>query len=169
MLVEFQQALADLTADPALCLAVRHDAGLLQAHYALSPRETARLLAIVNHPGMSAACTVYRMNRLSPLAMNLRDTLHALGPQLGPTLSAYWRAHPRGHPHFQLESERFCQFLLLRIAAGLPVSDELCQALAQEGTALVQALQAAAADDGAAAVNPPPRPHAAGIWPARPG
>ena len=146
MLVELQQALADLTADPDLCRALRRDAAALQGRYALSARETARLLAIVNHPGMAAACTVYRMNRLSPLAMNLRDTLHALGPQLGPTLDAYWRAHPRGHPHFQLESERFCQFLLQRIAEGLPLSDGLCQALARDGTVLVQALQSAAAD-----------------------
>lgn len=154
MLVEFQQALADLTADPELCRAVRRDADTLQARYALSARETARLLAIVNHPGMSAACTVYRMNRLSPLAMNLRDTLHALGPQLGPTLSAYWQAHPRGHPHFQLESERFCQFLLQRVADGLPVSDDLCQALAQDGTLLVQALQSAATDAAGGGTRP---------------
>jgi hypothetical protein len=154
MLVEFQQALADLTADPDLCLAVRRDPGVLQVRYALSARETARLLAIVHHTGMSAACTVYRMNRLAPLAMNLRDTLHALGTQLGPTLTAYWRAHPRGHPHFQLESERFCQFLLQRIAAGLPVTDDLRQALAQDGTTLVQALQSAADDDAGARKHP---------------
>lgn len=142
MLVEFQQALADVTADPGLCRAVRHDAALLDQRYALNPRERERLLGIVRHEGMAAACSVYRMNRLSPLAMNLRQTLHALGPQLAPTLDDYWRSHPRGHPHFHLESERFCRFLVRRIAEGLPVSAAFCSAFADDTARLVEALHA---------------------------
>lgn len=142
MLLEFQQALADLTADPALCRAVRQDDAALDGRYELTAAERQRLLGIVRHEGMAAACSVYRMNRLSPLAMNLRQSLHALGPMLAPTLDAYWRAHPRGHPHFHLESERFCRFLVQRIAEGLPVSATFCSAFADDTARLVDALHA---------------------------
>ena len=56
MLVDFQQALADLTASPDLCNAVRDDALVVKGRYQLSERETRRLLAIVHHPGMACAC-----------------------------------------------------------------------------------------------------------------
>lgn len=142
MLAEFQQALADVVADPALCLHLRRDPQALRGRYDLSDREWARLLAMARHDGMSAACTVYRMNRLSPLAMNLRDTLHALGPALGGVLVDYWREHPRGIPHFQLESQRFCAFLRQRVAAGGPVPDGWAAALARESATVEAALQA---------------------------
>ncbi len=109
MLADFQQALADITARPGLCREVRDDPGRLSA-YDLTDRERARLLAIANHSGMAAACTVYRMNRLAPLAMNLPATLRALGPRCRDWVEDYWQAHPRGHAHFFVESERFCRW-----------------------------------------------------------
>lgn len=141
MLAEFQQALADVVADPMLCLELRRDPNALRGRYVLSDREWSRLIGIAGHDGMSAACTVYRMNRLSPLAMNLRDTLHALGPRLSDTLADYWREHPRGIAHFQLESQRFCHFLRLRIAGGAPTS-ALSAALAHDSAAVDAALEA---------------------------
>ena len=137
MLADFQQALADITASPALCRALRSDAAALHDRYALTDREAARLLAIARHPGMTAACTVYRMNRLAPLAMNLRGTLRALGPALRRTIDAYWAAHPRGHAHFYVESCRFADWLAQGIAAGLVVPDAVPGELARE-TALVR-------------------------------
>jgi hypothetical protein len=52
VLIDFQQALADLTASPELCNAARADATVLQARYVLTERELRRLLSIVRHPGM---------------------------------------------------------------------------------------------------------------------
>jgi len=65
MLVEFQQALADLTASPELCVRVRRDPSILHRNYELTEREWRRLVGIVRHPGMACACMVYRANRLA--------------------------------------------------------------------------------------------------------
>ena len=147
MLVDFQQALADLTASPDLCNAVRDDALVLQGHYQLSERETRRLLAIVHHPGMACACTLYRVNRLAPLAMNLRATLQAIGPELRRLVSDYWAEHPQGHAHFFIETERFCSWLHERIGAGEDLPSEVAQALAIEAAAVRMALAESRTED----------------------
>jgi hypothetical protein len=146
MLADFQQALADLTASPELCNAVRADANVLPMHYALTERELRRLLGIVRHPGMAAACTVYRINRLAPLAMSVLATMHALGPGLRPLLSDYWRDYPRGHAHFLLEANRFCRWLRLRIEAGESVPPEVLPLLERQGAAVRAAIEASCAD-----------------------
>ena len=148
MLADFQQALSDLTASPAFCVALRADPALLGERYALTEREAERLLGIARHPGMTAACTVYRMNRLAPLAMNLRGTLRALGPALRGVIDAYWADHPRGHAHFYIESERFAEWLVRRIDAGLAVPPSVPVKLAEE-TALVRAALQASCTEAA--------------------
>jgi hypothetical protein len=147
MLADFQQALSDITASPALCRALRADSELLGKRYRLTERETARLRAIAGHPGMTAACTVYRMNRLAPLAMNLRGTLRALGPALRRTIDAYWVDHPRGHAHFYIESCRFADWLAQAIAAGLSVPATVAGELARE-TAFVRGALVASRTEG---------------------
>jgi hypothetical protein len=153
MLADFQQALADLTADPAWCRAVRQRPALLEGRYTLTPPEAARLEGIVRHPGMVAACRVYRMNRVAPLAVNLRETCRALGPALTAVIEAYWRAHPHGIAHFQREAMRFADFVAawLRepaaggVAAGPPVGEaaaRLHRLLAEERAAAAAAFAA---------------------------
>ena len=44
MLVEFQQALADLTASPELCTHIRRDPSILEQRYELTDRERRRLI-----------------------------------------------------------------------------------------------------------------------------
>lgn len=146
MLVELQQALVDLTSSPELVDEVRADPAILRARYQLTDREATRLLAIARHRGMAAACTVYRMNRLSPLAMNLRETLRAIGPGLRDLMSTYWRDHPRGHAHFFLESARFAGWLRDQIAAGQAPTAALVP-LDREAAAIAAAV---AASEGAA-------------------
>jgi hypothetical protein len=153
VLADFQQALADLTASPELCNAVRADPGVLPSRYALTARELGRLVGIAGHAGMASACIVYRMNRLAPLAMNVRSTMRALGPPLRALVSDYWRDHPRGHAHFLIESDRFCRWLEHRIAAGEPVSPEVGPLLAEEGAAVRAALAASLAE--APVLQPP--------------
>jgi hypothetical protein len=148
MLADFQQALADLTALPEWCLAVRADASVLHSRYTLTEREARRLHTIARDAGMSGACTVYRMNRLAPLAMNVRLTLRALGPEARNVLSAYWRDHPRGHAHFFLESDRFCAWLRERLESGEPASSEVRSLLDREGDAVRAAIRASCTESG---------------------
>jgi len=136
MLIDFQQALADLTASPDLCLQVRRDAAALHGRYRLNERETRRLLAIVNHPGMECACIVYRANRLAPLALNLAETCRVLGAGLRDLVSDYWARHPEGNVHFFVETERFCRYLEGRLEAGATLPAALPAVLAREAAAV---------------------------------
>jgi hypothetical protein len=140
MLAEFQQALADLTASPELCVHVRKDPSLLRLRYNLTERESNRLLGIVRHSGMECACTVYRANRLAPLALNLPRTCRALGADLRSVVSDYWAASTETNVHFYIEAWRFCRFLADEIAKGRIVSPEVDSALVEESALIAQAL-----------------------------
>jgi hypothetical protein len=82
------------------------------------------------------------MNRLAPLAMNVRLTLRALGPTAKHVLSDYWRDHPRGHAHFFLESDRFCKWLRERLDVGEQMSSEVRSLLDRESSAIRAAVRA---------------------------
>jgi len=118
MLVEFQQALADLVAAPDLCRQVRADPSELRQRYDLSEREYERLVKMVNHGAMDCNCMLYRANRLAPLAMNLHEFCTALGPRLGPLLSEYSIRYPNTNVHFYAECDRFCQFIIAKTMEG---------------------------------------------------
>jgi hypothetical protein len=110
-LAQFQRALTDLTASPALCRAVRRDVTLLEQLYVLSPLEQDRLADIAASNGMEANCMIYRANRLAPVALNCPELCAALGDDLNRLISAYWYAEPTTNVHFLVETERFCCFL----------------------------------------------------------
>lgn len=111
MLRDFQQALADLTASPALCTELRAGTLDLAVRYELTERERRRLVAMVGHAGMACACMLYRANRLAPLALNVPALCSALGAGLRDAVSAYWAAYPHADGHFYAETERFCRYL----------------------------------------------------------
>ena len=111
MLIDFQQALAEITASPALCLAVRRDPAVLDQRYRLNGRERSQVIGVANHPSMECTCSLYRANRLAPLARNLPTTLAALAGNLTPLLTHYWEAQPWPLRYGALESERFCRWL----------------------------------------------------------
>ena len=108
MLVEFQQALADMVASPEFCRQIRGTPPLLRERYALSEREYERLIKMVNHNAMALNCMLYRANRLAPLAMNLHEFCTLLGPRLGPLLSEYAILYPNTNVHFYLECDWTC-------------------------------------------------------------
>jgi hypothetical protein len=112
MLIEFQRALADLTASPSLCRQVRAEPQRLRERYDLTDREWRRLVAIVASKGMEANCILYRANRLAPVALNLPETCAALGDDLNRLISAYWETEAITDVHFLVEADRFCRFLL---------------------------------------------------------
>jgi hypothetical protein len=111
MLVEFQKALADLTASPSLCRAMRRDPERLRDRYRLSDREWRQLAGVLASRGMEANCMLYRANRLAPVALNLPETCDAIRDELDGLLSAYWDSEPTTDVHFLVEADRFCRFL----------------------------------------------------------
>jgi len=132
MLAEFQQALADLVASPALCRQVRADADQLRQRYDLSQREYERLVKMVNHRAMACNCMLYRANRLAPIALNLHEFCTLLGSRLGPLLSEYSVLYPNTNVHFYLECDRFCQFILNKIGDGYDLEPRARAALVEE-------------------------------------
>lgn len=111
MLVDFQKALADLTASPALCSEVRRTPDVLRERYQLTDKEWRRLSGIAASKGMEANCMLYRANRLAPVALNMPETCKALGDDLNRLISAYWESEPTTDVHFLFETDRFCRFL----------------------------------------------------------
>jgi hypothetical protein len=141
MLVEFQQALADLTASPELCVRVRREPSVLKERYELTDREWRRLAGIVEHPGMACACMVYRANRLAPLALNIPATCRALGKHLRAVVSEYWRLYPEGNVHFFVEADRFCRFLKAKLEWDQSIAAEVGPALDRDAAMIAIALR----------------------------
>lgn len=147
MLVEFQQALADLTASPEFCIEVRRAPEILKSRYELSEREWNRLVGIVRHPGMACVCMLYRANRLAPLATHLPRLCRALGKDLRPIASQYWAAFPETNVHAFIESDRFARYLKAQIADGRTFGPEVAAVLAEEGAFLAAALRGSHTED----------------------
>jgi hypothetical protein len=114
----FQRALSDLVASPRLCLLVRSEPARHLSRYQLSPRERRRLEAIVWQRGMSTNCTLYRINRITPLYTLLPLSCHLLADRLVGLAERFWDECGYAHPEFSPEIERFAQFLLERLSAG---------------------------------------------------
>jgi len=142
LLVEFQQALADLVSAPQLCREVRAEPSRLRGRYDLSDKEFERLIAMVNHPGMQCNCMLYRANRLAPLALNLPRSCRLLGSNLGALLSEYSTRYPNTNVHFYRECHRFCSFVEEKLEQGLELRPEVREALEQEFSAVKLALSA---------------------------
>jgi hypothetical protein len=132
VLLEFQQALADLVSSPGFCRQVRGDPEELHRRYDLSQREHRRLVDMINQSGMALNCMLYRSNRLAPLAQNLYGLCHALGQRLGPLLTEYTALHPNTTVHFYLECDRFCTFIEKKLAEGLELDADAQSVFAEE-------------------------------------
>ncbi len=132
--------MCDLIASPQLCRAVRRDPSVLGSAYELTEREAGRLAALARDDGMTAACSLYRANRLAPLAMNVPRTCRALGELLRALVDEFWTLHTETNVHFFIESERFCAFLEARISCGFTVPDAARAALSEEADAVRRAL-----------------------------
>ena len=140
MLSDFQQALAEITALPERCLALRDDPSQLARHYTLSERERRQLLAVLHHPAMECACSLYRADRLAPLLRNLPRCLQALGEGLEGEVTTYWCAHPWPYRYSFLESERFLGWLQRHARSG-SLTPALADAMREEGQALQERLE----------------------------
>jgi hypothetical protein len=141
MLVDFQQALADLVSSPALCTRARRDPSILGSRYQLSDRESRRLEQIINHPGMACNCMLYRANRLAPLALNLPDLVKSLGSDLRGLLDAFWAENANTDVHFYVESYRFCEFIQRELDRGRTLGADVVPALEREMSVLAERLE----------------------------
>ena len=134
MLADFQSALADLVASPALTLAVRDDPGLLHRRYLLSDQEALQLESVARSRGMSANCIIYRANRLAPLAIEAPLTCAALGEDLHEALCAFWQATPDAQAQFLPEAARFLSFIEQWVAARAPEHPARATAVAERAS-----------------------------------
>ena len=117
-LASFQRALCDLIASPDLCVRLTHAPEEVLPNYDLSPRERRRLVGVVRQPGMSTTCTLYRVNRITPLYTLMPLTSFLLGDRLIAEAEAYWAEFPGSDLQFRLEVERFAGFLQGRLRTG---------------------------------------------------
>jgi hypothetical protein len=154
MLVEFQQALADLVASPEACRQARANPAQLRLRYDLSQREFDRLVAMVNHRGMACNCMLYRANRLSPFALNLPGLCRALGPRLGSLLTEYSALYPNTNVHFYLECHRFCDFIEAKLNDG-ELEPRVTAILNEEHSKIKLHLAATYIQSGSSDTNPP--------------
>ncbi len=141
MLVDFQQALADLVASPNLCIEVRRNPSVLRERYRLTDREARRLAGVVNHPSMECNCMLYRANRLAPLAMNLPGLVKALGADLRGVLDGFWKRYSNTDVHFYIESYRFCEFIQEELARGRLFNEDVAPAMHREMAVLAEQLE----------------------------
>ena len=115
---EFQRAFADLAASPEQCLAARRDLVGWSTTYDLTERERRRLAAMVHDESMSVNCTLYRVNRLTPIYSVLPLTCSFLGDRLLPELLSFWDSITDATLQYRREAWRLAHWLLDRIAAG---------------------------------------------------
>ena len=142
MLVEFQQALADLVASPGLCRAVATAPDVLRERYTLTDLEYRRLVTMVTHPGMTSNCVLYRANRLAPLVLNLPDLCRALRSDLKQLLTEFWESSANASGNFLMECDNFCRFLEQKEIEGYELPEAARRAFEREAGALSARLEA---------------------------
>jgi hypothetical protein len=117
-LQDFQRATAEFIASPERCLRAIADFEGEIAAFTLTDRERRRLWAMLNDPGMSANCMLYRVNRMVPILEVLPRTWRLLGSAAKPELHAFWRSFPEAMPQYADEARRFGVWLEGRIGSG---------------------------------------------------
>lgn len=117
-LLSFQQALAALIASPELCVEARQQPDAAFAPYDLTDRERMRLATVVFQRGMSVNCTLYRVNRITPIYTLLPYTCLLLGDRLMPLATAFWEACRQSDLQFRREIEGFTDYLEKQITTG---------------------------------------------------
>jgi len=87
--------------------------------YELTDREQRRLIRVVWQRGMSVSCTLYRINRMTPLYTLLPLTCNLLGEELVPLGELFWVTFRDSDLQFKPEIDRFARFLRDRMDSGL--------------------------------------------------
>jgi hypothetical protein len=128
-LEEFQCVFADLISSPERSLAARSNPDTVLTGFDLTQRERRRLTRMVCDPGMSINCTLFRVNRLTPVYSVLPLTCAILGHRLLPELEAFWDSCEEATLQYRREAWRFGRWLQERITSGIlqggPIEDAI--------------------------------------------
>ncbi len=117
---DFQIAMARLIASPQLCEQVLLDEDSFFSKYVLSAKERKRLHAVLRQKGISACCSLYRMNRVTPVYTQLTNTCTILGDRLlVKLLEEFWLIQAETTLQFRDEVLEFGRFVRQKIQTGV--------------------------------------------------
>ncbi|MEO6932222.1 MAG: hypothetical protein ABI151_11375 [Chitinophagaceae bacterium] len=129
---DFQLAVAKLIASPQLCVDVIRDEDPFFSNYDLTDRDKRRLHAVLRQKGISACCSLYRMNRVTPVYMQLANTSAILGDDLIPILEEFWKHFADTTLQYKAEVLEFGKFLMKKIKDGTVARPYLKEVLQME-------------------------------------
>jgi hypothetical protein len=115
---DFQLAFAGLIASPEICYKALAAEDEFFADFDLTAKEKKRLHSVVRQRGISACCSLYRMNRVTPLYSQLSNTCTLLGDQLVPLVEEFWRWFTKPSLQFREEVLEFANFIRAKIDEG---------------------------------------------------
>jgi len=127
---EFQLAFSRLIASPQLCRRALAAEGDFFSDLDLTEKEKQRLHSVVRQKGISACCSLYRMNRVTPVYSQLSNTCALLGDGLIPLIEEFWEYLTEPSLQFREEVLGFGNFLMNRITTGsicMPYLKEVLQ------------------------------------------
>ena len=116
---DFQIALAKLIASPQLCEKALADQDSFFADFVLTEKEKRRLHSVLRQKGISACCSLYRMNRVTPVYTQLSNTCTLLGDELLPVIEGFWEYFSGTSLQFKEEVLEFGSFLMNKIDTGM--------------------------------------------------
>ena len=116
---DFQLAFAKLISSPRLCVSALEDEEAFFAGYDLSDKEKRRINTVLRQKGISACCSLYRMNRVTPVYLQLSNTASLLGDDLIPLVEEFWQYLSAPSLQFREEVLEFGHFLMRKIEQGL--------------------------------------------------
>jgi hypothetical protein len=184
-LQSFQQALVDLTLSPWMAQGLRKDDAVWLAGYDLTSRERARLLNVVNQPGISVHCSLSRGNRFELIVNAFPMTCLLLRPLLRPLVDEFCQEYRPTNYQLWGEQTAFAAIVRRKITAGELVIEYLDEIFAYEMACLglVERMRSDPADEVSAMVEfqhspddllpplsqlePPPAGLRVGSYPAR--
>lgn len=112
---DFQLAFASLIASPETCCEMLTAEESFFARFDLTEREKLRLHTIVRQKGISACCSLYRMNRVTPVYSQLSNTCALLKDKLIPLIEEFWQYLTKPSLQFREEVLEFGDFLMNKI------------------------------------------------------
>lgn len=116
---DFQLAFASLIASPETCCELLTAERSFFSRFDLTEKEKLRLHAIVRQKGISACCSLYRMNRVTPVYSQLSNTCALLKDRLIPLVEEFWQYLAKPSLQFREEVLEFGNFLMNKINAGI--------------------------------------------------
>lgn len=103
--------MVDIVVFLVLCNVVCEDVVVLDGCYVLDECECWCFIVLVCDCGMQVVCSVYWMNCIMLLVINLCVMLYVLGEWLLGLMMLYWQVYLCGYMYFYIEVDCFCCWL----------------------------------------------------------